>query len=111
MDQTFAPDELTLNGRQYVARDVAERLLAEKGSALSRWYSVSELASEFGIPARTIYDAVSAGELATFVPNGCIRGFRIRDSEFARWVENRERGGKVRQDVRPAHERVSARTQ
>ena len=57
---------------------------------MERYMSVRELSDESGIPVRTIYDAISRGEVAAFTPNGCRRGYRVRPSEFERWMRSRE---------------------
>lgn len=59
--------------------------------ALERWYSVAELHELTGWPKRTIYDAIERGELASIIPNGCVRGRRVSESEWRRWCEERQR--------------------
>lgn len=59
--------------------------------ALERWYSVAELHELTGWPKRTIYDAIERGELASVIPNGCVRGRRVSESEWQRWCEERQR--------------------
>ena len=59
--------------------------------ALERWYSVAELNKLTGWPKRTIYDAIERGELASVIPNGCVRGRRVSESEWRRWCEERQR--------------------
>lgn len=82
------PDRIEVNGRWYVAEDTIPR--DSPPPAIERSMSVSELSEASGVPRRTIYDAIERGELARFAPNGCSRGWRVRASEFARWVQARE---------------------
>lgn len=57
---------------------------------MERYQTVGELAEASGIPARTIYDAIARGEIAAFVPNGRRRGYRVRPSEYERWLRSKE---------------------
>lgn len=61
---------------------------ARAAPALERYHSVAQLSERTGIPKRTIYDAIERGELAVFVPNGCVRGYRIAESEAMRWIDS-----------------------
>lgn len=60
---------------------------------MDRYLSVSELSEAYGIPRRTVYDAIKRGDIAVFVPNGCVRGYRVRVDEFERWCRDCERRG------------------
>lgn len=57
--------------------------------SLERYLSVTEVSRATGIPRRTIYDAIARGELAVFVPHGCRKGYRVAESEVARWIGSR----------------------
>lgn len=52
---------------------------------VDRYMSVTELFEEYGIPRRTIYEAIERGDMVAFTPNGCKNGRRVRRSEFERW--------------------------
>ena len=59
--------------------------------ALERWYSVAELHELTGWPKRTLYAAIERGDLKARVPNGCVNGMRVSESEYARWCRELER--------------------
>ena len=46
---------------------------------LERYYTVREVSERTGIPVRTIYDAISRGDLQRLVPHGCVRGWRLSE--------------------------------
>ena len=71
------PNEITLNGVLYLKAE------GRHGDLLT----VKEVADLTGRGLHTIYDAINAGELTAHVPNGCVRGMRVRRSDVMRWME------------------------
>lgn len=67
--------------------------------------TVAELVKTSGIPRGAVYAAIRDGELRAWVPKGNVRGYRVRPSEFERWLEECERGRMLGGDG-PAREMV-----
>ena len=46
-----------------------------------------ELCKRYGIDKHAAYNGVRDGTLDARLPRGCKRGYRCRESEFRRWLE------------------------
>ncbi|NLH91095.1 MAG: helix-turn-helix domain-containing protein [Atopobium sp.] len=57
---------------------------------IERTYTVTEVAKMTGFARTTVYDAVKCGDIKALLPNGVVRGFRIRESEVERWMKSME---------------------
>ena len=84
------PDLITLNGRAYIALDVANRMTRDALDAvepLAEWVSAKEAAQMTRRSLSTIYDAARRGQIEGFVPNGVTRGLRLRRSSVEAWAQ------------------------
>jgi len=81
------PDELDVNGVRYLRAD-----LARAEPEVERTLSIGEASEATGFPRDVIYAAIKRGELPAVMPNGTLRGARIRVSALARWMHEKERG-------------------
>ena len=72
------PESLVINGVKYVREDAME----SQCPRLERSYSASELESLTGVNYQAIYRAVKRGELEAILPNGSMRGMRIKESAY-----------------------------
>jgi len=79
------PESLVINGVKYVREDAME----SRSPRLERSYSVSELESLTGVSYQAIYRAVKRGELEAILPNGSMRGMRIKESAYLAWEASR----------------------
>ena len=76
-DIVSLPNELLVNGTLYVKAQGRH----------SDLLTVRDVAELTGSGVHTIYDAIKAGELPARVPNGCVRGMRVRRSDAMAWME------------------------
>ena len=87
----WAPDEIEINGRAYVAKDT----IAERASAgplpPEPVFTAAQVAEMSNTSARTVYSLMDRGVIAYIVPNGCERPRLVTQSEYERWVGLRER--------------------
>jgi len=72
------PDELDVNGVRYLRAD-----LARAEPEVERTLSIGEASEATGFPRDVIYAATKRGELPAVMPNGTLRGARIRVSALA----------------------------
>ena len=56
---------------------------------LERYYTVREVSEATGVPVRTIYDAISRGDLQRLVPHGCVRGWRLSEQAVRDWLDGK----------------------
>ena len=70
------PDELVINDVLYVRADVQHE----------QWLSVKEAARMSGRAIHTVYDAIEAGDIPSFIPNGLTRGRKVRRSDVIAWM-------------------------
>lgn len=56
---------------------------------LERYFSVREVSEATGIPVRTLYDAISRGDLQRLVPHGCVRGWRLSEQAVHDWLDGK----------------------
>lgn len=48
---------------------------------------VREAAREYGISARSLYDAIHNDEIEAFMPKDRVRGWRVRDTDVEAWMD------------------------
>lgn len=82
------PETLTVNGVRYVREDVMEC----QSPRLERSYSVREIESLTGVNYQSIYRAVKRGDLEAMLPNGSMRGMRIKESDYLSWEASTKSG-------------------
>jgi len=81
---------MTIDGALWLREDVAR---AEFGApTIPPTVSIAEASEATGFPRDVIYAAIKRGELPAVMPNGTLRGARIRVSALARWMHEKERG-------------------
>ena len=86
MEPEWAPDEIEVNGRAYVAKDrIVERASAEP-SPPEPVFTAAQVAEMSNTSARTVYSLMDRGVIAYIVPNGCERPRLVTQSEYERWV-------------------------
>ena len=56
-------------------------------------YSVAQVAELIHSDQRLVRSAIGAGELAAFVPNGCVRGIRVLGQWVLDWLETQATRG------------------
>lgn len=79
------PDRIELNGRWYVAEDTLEKQQSPPES--EPYELLGQICREYGVNHHRAHDARRAGLLDARLPNGNLRGYRVRRSEFLRWME------------------------
>lgn len=72
------PDELVINDVLYVRADAEH----------DQWLTVKEAATMAGHCVHTIYDAIEAGEIPSYMPNGLKRGRKVRRADVVAWMRN-----------------------
>ena len=56
-------------------------------------YSVAQVAELIHSDQRLVRSAIDAGELAAFVPSGCVRGIRVLGQWVLDWMEKQATRG------------------
>jgi excisionase family DNA binding protein len=69
--------------------------IGEVGNSDIHSYSIREAARLTGFSPAQIRGAAKRGELAAMMPNGYMRGARIRESELLRWLRDMEARGRA----------------
>lgn len=78
------PDRINISGRWYVAEDA---IAAQPQAASEPWLPLRRICEEYDVDPHRAYDHIRAGRLDARLPSGSSRGYRVRRSEFERWVE------------------------
>ena len=84
MSNDWPPDEITVSGREYVAKDTICRDAGTEG--VEEVFTVEQVSEMSGVSKRTIYSLMDRHVLAYTVPNGCKRPRLVRRSEYERWM-------------------------
>lgn len=83
---TWTPDEITVNGREYVAKDAIAVLATAVPSPPEPVFTVAQVAEMSNTSPNTVYALMDKGIIEYTVPNGCERPRLVRQSVYERWV-------------------------
>ena len=84
MSTEWSPDEITVNGREYVAKDKVPK--PSERARVEELFTVTQVSKMSGVSRSVIYSLMDRGILAYVVPNGCERPRLVPRSTYEDWV-------------------------